>query len=218
MLHAVSFALIDSLNVLLIGVLFAAAVIHARKGTYGKVATLLIAGDWLGVFLLSLFTIAIFDGIGDAVQRFLHSPVMGIVLIATGLLSAFLTFRGGDPTPIIQKISAPLRTASRSTFFAGMGLGAVQSATSVPFFAGLAYLSGADLPSLTRFVGVAVYACLALSLPIVFGLLIGFIRRHPDSPVALFIEKLGAHKEATVAASGYVVAVVLILLGIGHLI
>ena len=217
MLYAVSFALIDSLNVLLIGVLFAAAVLHARKPTYGKVATLLIAGDWFGVFILSLFTMLVFDGIGDLVQRFLHSPILGVLLIATGLLSAVLTFRGGDPTPMIQRVSAPLQTASRKTFFTGMSLGLIQSVTSIPFFVGLAYLSDSGLATWSRYLGVVMYASLALCLPALFGLLIGFIRRHPDSPVALFIERLGTHKDATIAASGYVVAVVLILLGILHL-
>lgn len=217
MFHAVSFALIDSLNVLLIGVLFAVAVIHARKGTYGKVAALLVAGDWFGVFVLSLVTMLVFDGLGDLVQRFLESPVLGIILIATGLLSAVLTYRGGDPEPMINRLTAPLQTAGPSTFGAGMVLGLIQSATSIPFFTGLAFLSATDLPTVARYIGVVVYASLALSLPALFALLIAFIRRHPDSPVALFIERLGEHKDATISASGYAVAVVLILIGGLHL-
>ena len=217
MLYAVSFALIDSFNVLLIGVLFAAAVIHARRDSFGKVATLLIAGDWLGVFLLSLFTMLIFDGIGELVQRFLHSPILGILLILTGVVSAVLTYRGGDPAPMIQRLSAPLQVPGRSTFTAGLFLGLVQSVTSIPFFTGLAFLSAAELGTLTRWSGVVLYATLALSLPMIFGVLIAFIRRHPDSSVALFIERIGERKDATIALSGYAVAVVLIALGIVHL-
>ena len=102
MLHAVSFALADSVNVLLIGVLFAVAVMHPKPRRYAPIAAVLVAGDWFGVFLLSLAVLLLFNGISDAVQTALASPIFGLVLIAVGLLSAFLTLRGGDPTPMIN--------------------------------------------------------------------------------------------------------------------
>lgn len=217
MIHAVSYALLDSLNVLLIAVLFATAVLHARKGTYGKVAALLVAGDWFGVCVLSLLTLMVFDSIGELIERFLQSPVLGIILIVVGAVSAILTVRGGDPSPLINRLLAPLQRPSRATFGAGMVLGIIQSATSLPFFLGLAYLSTTDLSAWTRYTGLLLYASLALSLPFVFALLIGFVRRHPDAPVALFIERMGDHKEALTAASGYVVSAVLVLVGVMHL-
>ena len=63
MLHAVSFALADSVNVLLIGVLFAIAVMHPKPRRYATIAAVLVAGDWCGVFLLSLVTLLLFNGI-----------------------------------------------------------------------------------------------------------------------------------------------------------
>ena len=67
MLHAVSFALADSVNVLLIGVLFAVAVMHPKPRRYAPIAAVLVAGDWFGVFLLSLAVLLLFNGISDAV-------------------------------------------------------------------------------------------------------------------------------------------------------
>ncbi|WP_459611258.1 hypothetical protein [Corynebacterium urogenitale] len=213
MLHAVSYALLDSLNVLLIGVLFAVAVMHARTGKYGKVAALLVFGDWFGVFVLSLATLLLFDWIGEPVQHFLESPIMGYSLVIVGVISAILSYRGGDPTPMIDRLVAPLQNPNATTFGAGMVLGLIQSATSFPFFAGLGYLSVTDVAIPVKYIGLVLYASLALSLPFAFALLIGFIRRHPDSPVALFIEGMGRHKERLTAASGYIVAAILIFIG-----
>ena len=190
MLHAVSFALADSVNVLLIGVLFAVAVMHPKPRRYAPIAAVLVAGDWFGVFLLSLAVLLLFNGISDAVQTALASPIFGLVLIAVGLLSAFLTLRGGDPTPMINRLARPLRQASWGTFFSGMALGIVQSATSAPFFAGLAYLSTVGISSAAKYLAVFLYATLALSLPALSGLALGFVLRKPESGLARFIDGL----------------------------
>ena len=55
MLHAVSFALLDSVNALLIGILVAIGIILPR-GKYRRIAALVVIGDWVGV-LLSLIHI-----------------------------------------------------------------------------------------------------------------------------------------------------------------
>lgn len=216
MLYAASFALVDSLNVLLIGVLFATAVMHSRTRKYGRVAALLIFGDWLGVCVLSLLTMAVFDGIGDLVRDFLGSPVLAIVLILTGILSALLTFRGGDPAPIIQRLAQPLQMPRVSTIGAGVALGLIQSATSVPFFTGLAFLSATDLPTYARYLGVIIYASVALSVPALCGVLIGTFQRFPGSPIGRFVDFLHRHGQVSVAAAGYAVAAVLILIGVLH--
>lgn len=214
MLHAVSFALADSVNVLLIGVLFAVAVMHPKPRRYAPIAAVLVAGDWFGVFLLSLAVLLLFNGISDAVQTALASPIFGLVLIAVGLLSAFLTLRGGDPTPMINRLARLLRQASWGTFLSGMALGIVQSATSAPFFAGLAYLSTVGISSAAKYFAVFLYATLALSLPALSGLALGFVLRKPESALARFIDGLRHRKEQMVALAGYVVAAMLIVLGL----
>lgn len=214
MLHAVSFALADSVNVLLIGVLFAVAVMHPKPRRYAPIAAVLVAGDWFGVFLLSLAVLLLFNGISDAVQTALASPIFGLVLIAVGLLSAFLTLRGGDPAPMINRLARPLRQASWGTFFSGMALGIVQSATSAPFFAGLAYLSTVGISSAAKYLAVFLYATLALSLPALSGLALGFVLRKPESGLARFIDGLRHRKEQMVALAGCVVAAMLIVLGL----
>ena len=88
MLHAVSFALVDSLNALLIGVIVALGVMLPPAAPYRRIATLVVGGDWLGVLVLSVVTMLAFDGLGDAVTRALDSPVFAIVLIAMMLFTS----------------------------------------------------------------------------------------------------------------------------------
>lgn len=215
MLHAVSFALMDSVNVLLIGIVVALGVMLPRTGRYGRIATLLIAGDWLGVFALSLVVMFVFDGIGDLVQRFLDSPFFGIILIATGVISLLLTrFGKGDSSEMIERFLAPVRRPSWLTVVAGFVLGVIQSVTSVPFFMGLAVLSAGGFSVAIRYGGLVVYATLALSLPIIIAILMGWIRHYPESPVGRLFDLAGRNREAVAKGAGYLVAVLLCLIGI----
>ncbi|QGU06802.1 hypothetical protein COCCU_04270 [Corynebacterium occultum] len=216
MFHAVSFALLDSLNVLLIGVIVALGIMLPRTGPYRKVATLLVAGDWLGVFLLALLTMALFDGLGDVVEQALESPFFGILLIGAGLLSLLLALRGsGDgDEKMIAKIIGPLQTPSYKTVLMGLGLGIVQSLTSVPFFAGLAVLSAGDYNVWIRYAGMVIYASLALSLPAISAVFIGMVRAYPYSPMGRAFEALRTRRDLMVKLASYVVAVALILFGV----
>ena len=69
MLLAVTYALTDAINVLLIGVLVVIGVLLPPRSRYNRIATLLIAGDWLGVFLYALVCMLVFDGIGAPIKR-----------------------------------------------------------------------------------------------------------------------------------------------------
>ncbi|QGU04076.1 sulfite exporter TauE/SafE family protein [Corynebacterium comes] len=219
MFHAVSYALLDSLNALLIGVVVALGVMLPRTGRYRRIVTLLIAGDWLGVFLLALITLLIFDGISDLVQQALESPVFGILLIAVGVLTLVLTVRGsGDgESALVKRLMKPLQEPSIRTVGVGFLLGVIQSATSVPFFAGLAYLSTSGLGPAVRYIGLFFYASLALSLPALSAVFVGMVRAHPFSPFGRAFEFMRTRQELMVKLAGYVVAVALTLFGIGAL-
>lgn len=217
MWHAVVYALMDSLNVLLIGVIVAIGVMLPKKARYNRIATLLVAGDWLGVFLLALLSMFVFDNLGNTIKTLVESPVFGIILIAVGLLSAVLTWRGGDSSKLMAKLLPPLRHPTYKTFLAGLILGLVQSATSAPFFIGIALLSVGDFSVAVRYVGMIFYASLALSLPALTAVLVGFIRMYPYSPVGRGFEWMRNHREQVSNFAGYIVAVVLILMGMLHL-
>ena len=92
MFSAVAFGFADSVNALLIAVIVAIGIMLPR-GRYRKVAPLLILGDWLGVYLLALAVMALFNGLQDWVQTALASPWFGIILIAVGALTVVLTWR-----------------------------------------------------------------------------------------------------------------------------
>ena len=214
MLHAVSYALADSVNVLLIGVLFAVGVMHPKPARYGKIAAVLVLGDWLGVLLLSAVTMLVFDGIGDLVHTALESPVIGLLLIAVGLMSIVMAFRGGgDSSAMVARLAKPLRKAGLSTFASGMVLGLVQSATSLPFFVGLGYLSTGGFSTEVRYFGLIVYATLALSLPIVCAWLIGLVLKFPNSVLGRGLASLRTRQDLVTRYAGYGIGVLLIGLG-----
>ncbi|MEJ6013763.1 hypothetical protein WG936_07940 [Corynebacterium sp. H127] len=217
MLHALSFALMDSVNVLLIGVIVAIGVVLGPRAKYPQVAALLVGGDWLGVFVASIPTLLLFNLVESKVKNILDSPVFGILLIATGVLGAVLTMRGGDSSGLIQKILDPLRAPSVKTVLTGFVLGVVQSFTSVPFFGGLAYLSASGFSSLIKYTTLVLYATLALSLPALTAVLVGFVRKYPESPAGRGFEWAREHQTQVSAFAGYFVAVVLILMGVFHL-
>ncbi len=215
MLLAVSFALLDSVNVLLIGIVVAIGAFLPRSGRYGLIAFLLILGDWLGVFLLCIVVMVIFDGLGDLIQQFLDSPVFGITLIVVGIASFIATklSKGDGNTEMIERFLAPVRRPSWLTVGAGLLLGLIQSATSAPFYAGLAVLSAGDFSVAVRYGGLIIYASLALSLPTIIAFLVGWVRAYPESPVGVLFEKAGQNKTALAKWAGYLVAVVLTAMG-----
>lgn len=230
MLYALSFALADTLNFLLIGVLIAVGVAQrpAREGgRYGAVAALLVAGDWLGVFLLALLVLLVFDGLGDVIATLLESPVFGILLILTGVVSAVLAWRSGrkegtgdsdGQQALIQRILTPLKSPSVTTVGAGFLLGVVQSITSVPFFAGIAVISAGDFAVATRYLSMIAYASVALSLPFLVAVVVGYIRMHPYSAVGRGFGTLCDNQGTVARIGGYIVAVLLIVLGTSQII
>jgi cytochrome c biogenesis protein CcdA len=221
-LYVLSFALMDTVNFLLIGVLVAVGVAQPLKdkgGRYGSVATLLVFGDWLGVLLLALLTMLVFDGLGEKIATLVESPVFGVLLILTGVVSAVLAWRGdGDGSSgLVERIMKPLRTPSPATVGTGVVLGLVQSATSVPFFAGIAVMSAGDFDTVTRYAGMFAYASVALSLPFLCALVVGYIRMRPYSAVGRRFAWMRQNQGTVARAGGYIVAVLLILLGAVHL-
>jgi len=215
MIQAVSFGLLDSLNALLIGVIVALGVMLPRNAAYRRIVTLLIAGDWFGVFVLSFITMVVFDGIRDLVQRALDSPVFGILLIITGVLTFVATLRGdgGGDSPLVRRILDPLQAPSFKTVVVGFILGLAQSATSIPFFTGLAYLSAGDYHAAVRYGGLVVYASLALSLPALSTVFVGLVRAYPYSAFGRAFEWMRERQELMVKLAGYIVAVALTLFG-----
>lgn len=214
MLHALSLAFVDAVNVLLIGVLVALAIM-LPPGQYRRIAPLLLIGDWLGVFVLSVVVLLAFDGLQSLVDAVLASPAFGILLILTGLLTAFLTWRGGDSSSdLVDKVLTPLRTPSPLTVLVGFLLGLVQSATSVPFYAGLAVLSATDISAAGRYLGLLLYATVALSLPFLAGLALSAVRARPHSWISRTFGRARQNQAQVTRAAGWLVTALLIGIGI----
>jgi hypothetical protein len=221
-LYVLSFALMDTVNFLLIGVLVAVGVaqpLKAKGGRYGAVAARLVFGDWFGVLVLALLTMVVFDGLGERIKTLVESPVFGVLLILTGLVSALLAWRGdGDgESGLVRRIMKPLKTPSMATVGTGVALGLVQSVTSVPFFAGIAVMSAGDFDTVVRYTGMVAYASVALSLPFLCALVIGYIRMRPYSAVGRGFGWMRQNQGTVARAGGYVVAVFLVLLGVVHM-
>ncbi|AKV59069.1 MULTISPECIES: hypothetical protein [Corynebacterium] len=218
MLGALSLAFIDSVNLLLIAVIVAVGIVAPRENRrYAKVTGLLIAGDWLGVASLAALMLLIFDGLGDTVQRFVEGPVFGILLIVTGVVTGLLALRGGDNAGLVQKVMGPLAVPSISTVLTGVVLGLVQSATSVPFYGGLALLSAAGIEPVQRYAAIPLYATVALSLPTLCALLVGWVRAKPNSAAGRAFAWARANPKTVSLAATWAVSVMLIALGALHL-
>ncbi|MDO4686436.1 MAG: hypothetical protein Q4A92_07780 [Corynebacterium sp.] len=215
MLSVLTFALIDSVNALLIGVIVGIGVVLPRK--YGRTASLLIAGDWLGVFLVSVLCMVFFDAIGDKVHSLVHSPLFGWILIITGVFVLVMAFRGGESNGMVEKILEPLRQPTWKTVILGLILGAVQSLTSAPFYGGLLLLSAGGFTVFTRYITLFLYATLALSLPAVCAIAVGYIRKKPESSLGRGFVWARANSETVTKYAGIGVAAVLVLLGVAHL-
>lgn len=218
MLGALSLAFIDSVNLLLIAVIVAVGIVAPRENRrYAKVTGLLIAGDWLGVASLAALMLLIFDGLGDTVQRFVEGPVFGILLIVTGVVTGLLALRGGDNAGLVQKVMGPLAVPSISTVLTGVVLGLVQSATSVPFYGGLALLSAAGIEPVQRYAAIPLYATVALSLPTLCALLVGWVRAKPKSAAGRAFEWARANPKTVSLVATWAVSVMLVALGAVHL-
>lgn len=219
MLHAVQFAFVDSINLLLIGVIVAVGVMLPRVGgRYAKTAALLIAGDWCGVAALAFLMLVVFDGLGDVVQSFVEGPVFGILLIATGVVTGLLALRGGDNSGLVNRILKPLKTPSATTVLVGFALGIIQSATSVPFYGGLAVLSTAGVDVTVRYAFLVLYATVALSLPTLCALAVGWVRRAPDSPAGRVFDVARENSGKVSLGATWAVALLLIALGTVHMV
>lgn len=214
MLHAVLYALLDSVNALLIGILVAIGIMLPR-GMYRKIATLVVVGDWLGVLAATALVFSIFLGIKDQIISVLDSPIAGIVLIVVGVLLALGAWRSkGESNPLVEKLLGPLRTPSLLTGLVGFAMGIIQSLTSVPFYYGLMHLAAGDLSVSSRVSAGLLYACLALSLPTLCGLGIAMVRHYPDSPAGRIFAAARRNSTQVALYSGYAVAVFLIIMGV----
>ena len=216
MLGALSLAFVDSINLLLIGVIVAVGIVV--KHAYAKITSLLIIGDWLGVASLALVMLVIFDGLGPVVKSFVEGPVFGVVLIATGVVTGLLALRGGDHSAVVEKVMVPLRTPGPKTVATGFVLGLIQSATSVPFYGGLALLSTAGIEPAVRYLSLVLYATVALSLPTACALVVAWARRSPDSAAGRGFAWARANPRPVTLTATWAVSVLLVILGGLHLV
>ena len=213
MLHAVLYALGDSVNALLIGILVAIGIILPR-GRYRKIATLVVIGDWLGVVAAAAAVLFFLLGVRERIQHILESPVAGIVLIVVGIALGIGAWRSqGSPNELVRRLMEPLQRPSATTVGIGFAMGAIQSLTSVPFYYGLLHLAATDLAPATQYVGLAVYATLALSLPVVCGLFIAVVRARPDSAAGRTFDAARRNSARVALWGGLAVAVFLVIMG-----
>ena len=217
MLHALSLAFVDAVNVLLIGVLVALAIM-LPPGMFRRTTPLLLIGDWLGVLVTALAVMLVFDGLESLVKTVIDSPLFGVLLIATGVLTAILTWRGGDSSALVDRILEPLRHPSAKTVVVGFVLGVAQSATSAPFYAGLAVLSASDVPTVQQYLGLFLYATVALSLPLLAGFGLAAVRARPHSWIGRMFALARSNQDRVTTAAGWLVTVLLIVIGIGQIV
>lgn len=215
MLNALGYAFIDAINVLVIGVLVALAMM-LPPGRYRPVAGLLLLGTFTGILGLAVVVMLAFDAMRDLLTRIVDSPIFGVLLILTGVVTAIVTLRSGGDTssPLVDRILTPLRTPSLLTVGIGIVLGVAQSITSVPYLAGLAVLSTSGMPAAERYPGLLAFAAVAVSLPVVAAIGLGIVRHRPRSWVGRLFGKARANQTVVARGAGWLVSVLLIVIGV----
>lgn len=218
MLHALVYALMDAVNLLLIGVIVALGV-TLRFGAYRRVVSLLVFGSWFGFLIAAVAVFLLFDAIGDPIIRLVESPLFGILLILTGVVTGLLTLRGGgggEPgeSKLQQKLLEPLKTGSWKTVGMGVVLGIAQSLTSVPFILGLAILTVEVASPALQALGLVLYATVALSLSFLVAVAVGVIRHRPDSFLGRVFAEARANQAKVARVASGVVSVMLIVIGV----
>src|SRR5699024_1740282 len=107
----------------------------------------------------------------------------------------------------------PLQPPTALTFLTGFILGLAQSVTSGPFFAGLLHLVAGGFNAWVRYGGLVIYASLALSLPALVAVFIGYVRTKPQSAAGLLFARARDNKEQVSKICGYLVSFIHMLLG-----
>lgn len=215
MLNALGFAMLDSVNLLLIGVIVALGVM-LQFGVYRRVVSLLVFGSWFGFLIAAVLVFLLFDAIGDPIIRLVESALFGILLIATGVVTGILTLRSGgdgEPSALQQRLLGPLKVASPKTIGMGVALGIAQSLTSVPFLGGLAVLT-VQVPSVgMQALGLVLYATVALSLSFLVAVAVGVIRHQPESFLGRMFTKARENQATVTRVASGLVSVMLIVIG-----
>lgn len=215
MLNALGFAMLDSVNLLLIGVIVALGVM-LQFGVYRRVVSLLVFGSWFGFLIAAVLVFLLFDAIGDPIIRLVESALFGILLIATGVVTGILTLRSGgdgEPSALQQRLLGPLKVASPKTIGMGVALGIAQSLTSVPFLGGLAVLT-VQVPSVgMQALGLVLYATVALSLSFLVAVAVGVIRHQPESLLGRMFTKARENQATVTRVASGLVSVMLIVIG-----
>ena len=68
-----------------------------------------------------------------------------------------------------------------------------------------------------RYGGLVIYASLALSLPILVAMFIGFVRINPQSPAGQLFARAQENKDQVSKIGGYLVGIVLVVMGVLNL-
>ena len=90
-------------------------------------------------------------------------------------------------------------------------------AVGLHYVAGLAVLSAGGLPVVERYLGLILYASVALSLPTLVAIAVGIVRHRPNSWLGRIFAAARDNQARVSRGAGYLVTVLLILIGALHL-
>lgn len=164
-----SFAIVDSINVLLIAVLFIVRVDskQARKRIIPS-SWLLIASDFTGVLFAAALVSLLIRGAGWDLRPILDSAWFGVIFVALGLVAARSAVRGDSSVRLAKAFSAYVTGSPGNTILLGVSLGVVQSLTSGPFWGGLVVISASVDVVVAMVVTLVFYSMVALLVPVIF--------------------------------------------------
>ncbi|GAB3597877.1 hypothetical protein GCM10027580_28080 [Corynebacterium faecale] len=154
------YALIDSVNLLLIGVVLLSRLFSDLRNKISWISISILFGDFVGIVLAGLIAFTVVNRTGLNAQEILESPIFGGALIAVGLLGLIAARSSHLVSSVYKSIRFVGKRKLNAILFA-VFTGLVQSLTSIPFWGGILEMNGFNLANVNSLAVLVVYSLMA---------------------------------------------------------
>ena len=168
------YALIDSVNLLLIGVVLLSRLFSDLRNKISWISTSILFGDFVGIVLAGLIAFTVVNRTGLNAQEILESPFFGGALIAVGLFGLIAARSSHLVSSVYKSIRFVGKRKLNAILFA-VFTSLAQSLTSIPFWGGILEMNGFNLANVNSLAVLGAYslmATFAVALVVFYSLIV----------------------------------------------
>lgn len=154
------YALIDSVNLLLIGVILLSRLYRSLRDKIRWISLSILFGDLAGIMMAGMVALSVVRYTDLDPQGILNSPFFGYSLIAVGLLGLSAVKSKRLASSVSRSVQFVGKRRLNSILFS-VTVGAVQSLTSIPFWGGILEIEAFPEGTLNPFALLALYSLMA---------------------------------------------------------